>query len=293
MKKQIIPTHEFYDRLEQNIPFDFISLSEKSNYDPLNYHRHAYYEIFFFIKGGGRHDIDFDTFTVGDYSIHFVSPGQIHMLQRELNSNGYIILFSREFYQLELQNIDTLYELPFLNNNTSRPIVSIPEKNRQDNVQLFERMKAEFASDNKDKEEVLRANLNLLMLDAKRLFLQQTDDVVNKPNPKNDLIRRFRIAIEKNFVHMHKPGEYADILFVSSGHLNDVVKELLGVSSSDIINERLLLEIKRMLLHSSESVNEIAQLLNFEDPSYFARFFKNHTGVSPKEFRQTIREKYQ
>ena len=97
----------------------------------------------------------------------------------------------------------------------------------------------------------------------------------------------------KPATYVLEPGEYADILFVSSGHLNDVLKELLGVSSSDIINERLLLEIKRMLLHSSESVNEIAQLFNFEDPSYFALFFKNHTGVSPKEFRQTIREKYQ
>ena len=94
MKQEVIPTHQFYDRLERSIPFDLIQLKEKSKYDPSLYHRHAYYEIFFFIKGGGTHSIDFDTFEVETNSIHFVSPGQVHLLQRALNSNGFVIFAS-------------------------------------------------------------------------------------------------------------------------------------------------------------------------------------------------------
>lgn len=284
-QKQIIPTYKFYDKLEKSIPFFITSLTEKNEYDPTVYHRHAYYEIFFFLKGGGVHDIDFETFEVESNSLHFVSPGQVHLLQRALDSNGFVILFSREFYQLGLKNIDTLYELPFLNNNTPKPIVKIPDELVERFRSLFLRVKEEKESSDPDKEEVLRAHLNLLMLDSKRLFLQQNPDTDYKTSPQSELVKKFRIAIEKNFFHLHKPGEYADILHVSPGHLNDVVKTTIGVSASELINERIILEIKRMLRHSGETVNEIAQMLNFEDPSYFARFFKNHTGVSPKDFR--------
>jgi len=283
--KKIIPTHEFYDRLERSIPFFVNSLNEKNEYDPSIYHRHAYYEIFFFIKGGGKHDIDFESFPIEDNSLHFVSPGQVHLVQRALDSSGFVILFSREFYQLGLQNFDTLYELPFLNNNSLRPIVNIPAEATETFVSLFKRIKLENESEESDKEEVLRAHLNLLMLDAKRLFNRQNPDAEHKTPAQSELVKRFRIAIEKNFLHLHKPGEYADLLHVTPGHLNDVVKTVLGVSASDLINERMILEIKRMLLHSDDTVNEIAALLNFEDPSYFARFFKNHTGVSPSDFR--------
>ena len=292
MKQEIIPTHQFYDRLERSIPFDLIELKEKSSYDPSEYHRHAYYEIFFLIKGGGKHSIDFETFEIESNSIHFVSPGQIHLLQRALNSNGYVILFSREFYQLGLQNKDTLYEMPFLNNNTQKPIVQIPDNKIESFKNLIHKMRSECQSLDSDKEEILRAYLNLLLLDSKRLFQNQNKEEKLNSSSKSELLRKFRVLIEKNFIHFHKSSDYAELLCVSAGHLNDVVHDSLGISASDLIHERMLLEIKRMLLHSEESVNEIAQILNFEDPSYFARFFKKQAGLSPKEFREESRKAY-
>jgi len=291
-KREIIPTHEFYDRIEHSIAFDLISLREKGAYDPLHYHRHSYYEIFFFLKGGGKHDIDFETFVVESNTLHFVFPGLVHMLRWALNSNGFIILFSREFYQLGLYNFDSLYELPFLNNNTPKPVLKLPD-NLVDNFRLFFlRIQQENESLNKDKEELLRAQLNLLLLDLKRLFIQQHERIMPAASVPSELVKKFRICVEKNFMHLHKPGEYADLLNVSTGHLNDVVKDAVGVPSTDVINERLLLEIKRMLFHSDESINEIAHVLNFDDISYFSRFFKTHAGESPKDFRVRIREKY-
>ncbi len=290
MKPTLIPTHEFYDKLERSIPFEILELKEKNTYDPTRYHRHAYYEIFFISKGGGAHYIDFETFPIKNNSLHFVSPGQVHLLQRALDSNGYVIMFSREFYQLGLKNRDTLYEMPFLNNNTTMPIIEVPKEQIEYFKNLFSRIKDEYNSPNEDKEEVLRACLNMLLLDSKRFFLSQTSSSEKSKSPQAELTRKFRILIEKNFIQMHKPNEYAEILCVSPGHLNDVVYDNLGISASALIQERLILEIKRMLLHSDESVNEIAQILNFEDPSYFTRFFKKQTGLSPKEFRESSRK---
>ena len=289
MKREPIPTHEFYDKLERTIPFDLVLLKEKGSYDPSEHHRHAYYEIFFFVKGGGTHEVDFEVFPIESNSLHFVSPGQTHVVKRALNSNGYVILFSREFYHFGINNKDILYELPFLNNNTNKPILNLSDTEVSFFKDVVQKIQTEYASSNSDKEEILRSYLHIILIHAKRLF-HKTE--VSEQNSSRDLVNKFRIAVEKNFMNIHKVSEYADMLSVSSGHLNDTIQKTIGRSTSDLIHERLILEAKRLLLHSDESVSEIAYTLNFEDASYFTRFFRKHSDISPSEFRIQIREKY-
>jgi AraC family transcriptional activator of pobA len=185
-----------------------------------------------------------------------------------------------------------LYEMPFLNNNTLKPVVKIPKDKVASFKDLFDKMLKENSSSHSDKEEILRAYLNLLLLDSKRLFETQANPKQEKTSQRSEILQKFKILIEKHFFKLHKPGEYADLLYITPGHLNDTVNDMLGISASDLIQERIILEIKRMLLHSQESINEIAQTFNFDDPSYFARFFKNKTGSSPKEFREESRANY-
>jgi len=289
MKSNPIPTHEFYDTLERSIPFDFIPLKRKNNYDSSRHHRHAYYEVFFFINGGGTHEIDFEIFPIKSNALHFVSPGQIHLVKRAVNSNGYVLLFSREFYHLGISKTDILYDMPFLNNNTKKPIVNLASPEIDFFKNMFEKTGEEYSSSHADKEEILRSFLNIILIRAKRLF---NDTGTNTPHSAHELVDKFRIAVEKNFMHLHKVSGYAEMLCISAGHLNDVISKVSGKSASDFIHERLMLEAKRLLLHSDETISGIAYILHFEDASYFTRFFHNQMGITPGEFRKKIREKY-
>ena len=243
------------------------------------------------MKGGGAHEIDFEEFPIESNSLHFVSPGQTHLVKRALNSNGYVILFSREFYHLGIKDKDVLYELPFLNNNSVKPIVQLPDTEIDFFNDMIQKIHAECISTNPNKEEILRSYLHILLIHAKRLF--NKSETNRAQSSYHELVQKFKIAVEKNFMNIHKAGEYAGMLCVSPGHLNDTVQKAIGKSATDTIQERLILEAKRMLFHSDESVNEVAFTLNFEDASYFTRFFGKHVGVSPSEFRTQIREKYQ
>ena len=78
-------------------------------------HRHAYYEICIFVNGAGSHMIDFKTFDIKSHSIHFLTPGQVHRISREENYHGFLLVFSREFYSLGIQDEDLLMTLPFFN----------------------------------------------------------------------------------------------------------------------------------------------------------------------------------
>jgi AraC-like DNA-binding protein len=105
--------------------------------------------------------------------------------------------------------------------------------------------------------------------------------------------REFRLAVERHFRTITSVSDYAKTLHVTADHLGAVVREETGRPPGDIIRERLLLEAKRLLVHTSMNVSEIAYALNFEDPAYFSRFFRRLTEKAPGNFREEFSEKHQ
>jgi AraC family transcriptional regulator, transcriptional activator of pobA len=87
--------------------------------------------------------------------------------------------------------------------------------------------------------------------------------------------------------------DYARDLGVTTSHLNESLRLETGLTAGELIRARLLLEAKRLLLHSELTMAGIGYELGFEDPSYFSRFIRRELKTSPAEFRSLIRQKYQ
>jgi AraC family transcriptional activator of pobA len=81
-------------------------------------------------------------------------------------------------------------------------------------------------------------------------------------------------------------ADYADALGITPSHLNTVCKQLTGKSTLEVVHERLGLAARRELAYTERNIAGVAHRLGFEDPSYFTRFFKRETGVTPGEFRR-------
>jgi len=288
-----IPLHDFTKDDESSIDFGLELLEHRDDYDTSVPHRHNYYEIFLFIKGGGTHEIDFEVFPIESGSVHFVSPGQVHKVRRELDSYGYVLFFSRDFYYLNLPNKNILYELPFLNNNTPEPILNLTKADFKVFSELFEKIEEEYASGNELKGSLIRSYLNILLLKSKGFFDQSKSEIDAHDNPASKLVYDFKILVEKNYRKLHLVKEYADLLSTTPEHLNEETKKIRGKTASDLIGDRIILESKRLLMYSEFSNKEIAYFLNYDDPSYFSRFFKKKLGISPTGFRKNLREKYQ
>jgi len=104
--------------------------------------------------------------------------------------------------------------------------------------------------------------------------------------PKDEKMEQFIYLVEKNYLTLHKPADYADLLSMSVNNLSKKCQRYFGKSTSLMIQERLVLEAKKKLHLTRQSVKEIAFALNFSDEFYFSRFFKKFTGVSPHSFRE-------
>src|SRR5690606_32228130 len=130
-------------------------------------------------------------------------------------------------------------------------------------------------------EDIVRALMTIALSKARQhLKRMQATEPPTSAAPAgraaavHPLSQRFRVALEQNFPKLLKVSDYAALLQVSRSHLNEELRQHTGRTASDHIHDRLLLEAKRLLVYSSFTVSEIAYQLQFQDPSYFGRFFR-------------------
>lgn len=282
MTNNLIPIHDFVTDNKDSIAFRYILLGELANYDFSLPHRHNYYEIFFFSKGGGEHLIDFKTYPIEDNSIHFVSPGQVHLVKRELHSYGSIILFSRDFFYLSQNNDETLFRFPFLN-NSQYPVLRASANEYAEFEQVLQQILTESSKQKTAHAEIIRSYLKVILIKCLQLFDEQHFEHHLK---ESSVFHRFREMVEKTYRNERQPAHYAELLNITEKKLNDICKENTGENVTEYIKNRVLLEAKRLLGNTDHSIKEIAYFLGFDDPSYFNRFFKLNEGITAGDFRK-------
>jgi AraC family transcriptional regulator, transcriptional activator of pobA len=247
-------------------------------------HRHDFYEILFITRGHGNHIIDFHDYKIKPNTIFFLSPGQIHELELSEDIKGYIFLFTSEFYLLNKQDKNHLLELPFFYSISSEnPPLYLEKSGDYDLLlDLFRQACDENNKNLDDSPELISSILDIILIICKRLYPRQTEE---KKKKGHLLVKKFKQLIEEKYKENIPVKEYAALLSVTASHLSETVKSITGKTSTDLINNKMILEIKRMLMHSDLGISEIAFQLNFSDQSYFSKYFKNITGMTPNEFR--------
>jgi len=286
---ELIPVDDF-TREEAELSFKFMRLDNNSGYNARDPHRHNYYEIFHFTKGGGDHMLDFAHRDIKDHSLHFVAPGQVHMLHREKNAKGYVLIFSSGFFHLHAAKTNMLNDYPAFN-KTAVPILSNAKELSNELQKIAAEIEQEYNSIHPYRDQVLFSYLNIFLLKCRPYFVTGKE-YASADNASQYLVRKFHQLIDENFHTMHKVKLYADKLSITPNHLNDISKKTTGKTALELIQDRITLEAKRYLLHSDFNSKQIAFELNFNDPSYFSRFFKQQTKLSPESYRKFVREKY-
>ena len=277
---------KFNLKSEKTIQFQ-VELFDKNRDFKVTYpHRHDdFYEILFLTQGKGVHTIDFQNYVIKPYTIFFLSPGQIHELSLSDDVQGYIFLFTSSFYHFNKTEPYKLFELPFFYNlaQETPPLCLDNEAERQVFIEYFKKAIIENQLKLTDNEEVIRALLDLILIQSKRIYpVGMMDEHAYKGRI---LVKRFKQLIEEKCQENLSVKQYADLLTITPNHLSETVKSVTGRTSTDLINDRMILEIKRLLTHTDMGVSEIAYHLNFADQSYFSKYFKKLTDVTPLSFR--------
>ncbi len=253
-------------------------------------HRHDFHEIFFLAHGDGTHMIDLRTHAFHAPCMHAIAPGQVHRLERSADSSGLVVMFQREVLQGAVLDEDLLALFAPIGNG---PVWNLRTDQLNEAVDLVAMIERETANSGTVAPRVASGLLGVLL--AKCAEWASTDrPATAPPTPPAgpDIVRRFLGDMERDFLHERRPSAYAERYAVTTDHLSDLLRKRMGKSITDVLQERLVLEAKRLLLHSTMSVKEVGFALNLEDPAYFSRLFKKATGETPGDYRERIRDLY-
>lgn len=259
----------------------------KNGDNPKQAHIHSFYQIIWFMKGEGVHYVDFKEYPITDNTVFFISPGQIHNFEKRDDFRGIIIHFNESFLSDEGSS-----ENVFLKYNVFNAFDTVPYYHLMpDEVHrlgfFIEEMKTEMGNTQAfAHKDCLKYLVKLFLITVQRTGQRGTGIPLCINNSANRTFVKFRQLLEHHYRQMHTVKEYADRLNVSTKTLTNCVYESSHSTPLKIINERIILEAKRQLLHSDLKIKEIAFYLGFEDPSCFVKLFKRQTGCLPAEFRE-------
>lgn len=250
-------------------------------------HRKDHYLLVFNRRDGGKQWIDTVPYALKAGAFYFLGPEHVVVKEelRAIWSTG--IAFTTEF--LAATGNEALARLPLLRKPAGHELL-LSEAEVTFTEELLARIEAEYRRPGAWQAPLLGGMLAVLLTYMSRIYEAQYGN--GAASEERQLLRRFQEAIDAHFRERHEVADYAALLHLSAGHLGEMVKAQSGRAAIKHIHERILMEARRLLFHTESPLKEIAWQLGFADASYFIRFFKRETGLTPAAWRAQTREMY-
>ncbi|MDP9081059.1 MAG: helix-turn-helix transcriptional regulator [Bacteroidota bacterium] len=253
------------------------------------YSRRAYYKISW-IRGKSRAEYADKVVDIHENALLFATPKiPYHWLPEDSDQTGMFCIFTADFLTPGKAGVN-LDELPIFQPG-QLPVFQLGAEEVREIEYIFRKMLKELGADYRFKYDLLR-NLVLELIHYGQK-LQPMQAISASQNASERISSLFIELLERQFplesieqrLNLRTAKDYADRLAVHVNHLNKVLKEVTGSTTTQVISNRIIQEAKILLKQTTWNVAEIAYALGFDDPSHFSHFFKRQTDYTPAAFR--------
>jgi len=269
---------------------EFLSLSEiffrvakNPTHNPRKLHRINFFALLIVTSGSGTHQVDLEHYAIQKGSVLKIAKGQVHAFQEDLGYDGYLVIFTEEFV-LKYFSASTINFISQLYNyHISNPLV----ENSTFNDFFLKQVSEELQNiDTYAQKEIIAKMLELYLLKLERLAHSSNSDKLNKDYFAHFV--NFKNLVENDFSKTRNAKDYAARLSITPKHLNTIVKTVTLNTTKAFIDQYVILESKRAILSGSNSLKEVSYQMGFDEVTNFSKFFKKHTGLSPKEYKSAL-----
>jgi YesN/AraC family two-component response regulator len=282
-KAQSIPLNTMADMFGAGVAIGRTSIKDLQTFEKAEQsHRDDYHIFFLQEKGNVSFEIDFQKYNIQSSCVIYIHPNQVHRM-------GAFENVTASFWAINNENLNPEY-LKLLEEITpAKPLILNKETFQIISEAVSLCLKLSERKHEKLHQSLLKDSCNILVAFITSQYLAEvkSTDTVSR----FDIVSKtFKTLLESNFINSKKPSEYAQKLNISTAYLNECVKNTTGQSVSYHIQQRIILEAKRLLYHSDISVKEIATELGYDEYNYFSRLFTKVTGMSASTFRNKNRD---
>jgi AraC family transcriptional regulator, transcriptional activator of pobA len=249
---------------------------------PLPPHRKPVYDFLFVTRGATHRSKSLNPYTIEENTFFFLPAYQIteHEFMSE-DIEGYFCHFNFKIFNTHLPQHNIVRDFAFLQ-FISDPVITIDETTKPFVINILQRLELEYKKEKDCDFNIIAAYLFALFTEINRFY---TPSVLSHNNSALINTQRFKDALARHIYEKQKLTEYAELLNITPNHLNKCTKAATGRLAQDLLHEMILLEARVLLRQTDMPISEIAYKLTKQDHSSFTRFFKQHTGVKPIDYR--------
>ena len=242
-----------------------------------------------FLVLDGIHDLYIGTHYYPELrpnDLVIVPENMVTAASKVIGCKGYCIHFKTEFLQ-PLVTGNIAEHFPYFDFEAEH-VIHLKAEESESIQQTFRDILREFEKFSYEKDYLLKNYIHILLLRIREHYKAYVKGLASHSPRSVKVANQFKHLVEKNFIEQRSVQYYADALNISPKHLSDTVKSITGKTPRDLIQNRLLLEIKVLLRSSDMTVSQIGYALNFSDQSHMSRFIKQQTGCTPIELRNKL-----
>lgn len=250
--------------------------------------RSDYFVIALLVKGSITINLNLNKHDVTKYSLLILPPNAIkQIINTSSDTELYIVAFTSKFLLqtgIQKHEIDMM---DFIFTSSDQTIVIFEEHAKKLKIIIDAlKEKLSFTTDHIYGEDIIKFAFRIFLYEM--AAIGQKYNITNsiKKNRKQDLVMQFGNLLNLHFKEERSVKYYAEALSITPKYLSEVIVEITGKSASELIDEKVMFEIKVMLSNPQYNINQIADVLNFSDSAFLRKFFKRHSNISISDFRK-------
>ena len=242
-------------------------------------------------KGESRFSLNLKEFSMIPGDIVICSPGDLlQSVSNEGIHQSQTIMISSDFLKEMYIGLNSF--MPFFTSQKEHPVFHLTENEVKELGAFYQLVEESVGIEDYFQNDIVKRLLAAYLYKLGSILYRHRPELqaeAAQPLKREEILfKQFINLLAEHHCKERRVDFYADQLFLSPKHFSTVIKKVSGKTAGEWIDEYVILEIKTLLKYSPMSIQEVAYYMNFPNPSFFGKYFKHHTGMSPSEYKAQV-----
>ena len=288
MKKQF--TEIKFDKSTGKFQFDCVNFEEVLNKTPTDhnqfeFHKLSFYAILLTTENGGTYNLNFKDYRYKKGTLFTIRKDNIHKFYKS-KAKGVLLVFTENFIINHSSELEASKIFLLFNEMLASPKLQLNKVEFNEIITLIDLIKQEYIEVKDDYSSNIVRNFVQVII-TKLFRIKSKDNIVFENNKYLSKFLAFQELVEEHCFENKKVSFYANKMAVTTKTLSNVTQSIIHKSAKSFINDIVIIQSKRLIINSQDSLTEISYQVGFDEPSNFFKYFTKYAGISPSQFRTT------
>jgi len=286
--KQQFKEINFANKNTNVFQFDFVTFEDILKKNPVShnqfeFHKVSFYVILLFTQNTGLYNLNFKDYYFKKGTLFTLRKDNIHKFYKS-KGKGMLLVFTENFIVNHSNKLEASNTFLLFNEMLASPKLQLNEVEYNAITTLINLIKKEYLEVNDGYSPNIVRNLVQIVI-ANLFRIKLKDNIVFDNNKYLSMFLELQELVEKDCFNNKRVSFYANKMGVTTKTLNNVTQSIIHKSAKSLINDIVIIQSKRLIINSQDSLTEIAYQVGFDEPTNFFKYFRKYTGVSPSQFR--------